>query len=212
MSAYDLALLAWHIITDFPEYYYYFSQKEFMHNNIKQENRNDLLRLDIGVDGLKTGTAVEAGYGATYSAVRRGRRLILVINGLANKVERSREAERLLNFGFKNFDTVTLFTKDTPITEVKIFKGQEKKIGLVTKTDVRYTLSKADLAQIKISVVKPSVLIAPIHGGKSVANLKLYIPSLGEKNIELYVARPVKLQPHYRYVMSRLVGMLPVGR
>src|SRR3546814_2732794 len=93
-TARDLALLGQHIIEDFPDLYKYYSEKEFTYNDIKQGNRNPLLYKDMGVDGLKTGHTEESGYGLAASVEREGRRLILVVNGLKNVNERSREAER----------------------------------------------------------------------------------------------------------------------
>src|SRR5690606_24953816 len=102
-TAYDLALLAYHMITEHSDYYHYYSEKEFTFNKIKQGNRNPLLYRNIGADGIKTGHTEEAGYGLMASAVQGGRRLILVVNGLESMQQRADESARLLSWGFQNF-------------------------------------------------------------------------------------------------------------
>ena len=109
MSVRDLATLAGIIITEYPEYYTIFSEKEFTFSGIRQYARNPLLHRDVGADGLKTGHTEEAGYGLTASAVRDGRRLVMVLAGLETPGQRAREAERLLEYGFREFKTYQLF-------------------------------------------------------------------------------------------------------
>src|SRR5438445_8929400 len=108
MSARDLATLAEHIIREFPDYYHYFSIREYTYNNITQQNRNRLLGSNIGVDGLKTGHTDAGGYGITLSAKQGDRRLVLVVNGLESDNARVEEGDKLLRWGFREFENKTL--------------------------------------------------------------------------------------------------------
>jgi D-alanyl-D-alanine carboxypeptidase (penicillin-binding protein 5/6) len=151
MSAKDLAILSKKIMDDFPEYYYLFSIKEFTFNNIKQGNRNALLYRDIGVDGLKTGHTDLASYGMTASAKKGNRRLILVINGLESNIKRSNEAEKILNYGFLNFDNVTLIKKGQAIANVKVWLGVDKILPVIASEDIIVTIPKDRIKDIKLN-------------------------------------------------------------
>ncbi|NDE90853.1 MAG: D-alanyl-D-alanine carboxypeptidase [Alphaproteobacteria bacterium] len=171
----DLALLAWHLIYDFPEYYHYFGEKEFMFNNIKQGNRNPLLYRNIGADGLKTGHADEAGYGITASAIRNGRRLILVVNGLANMQERADESARLINFGFDEFSLVTLAKKDEAVREIKIAFGEKKTISVTVMADVVVTVRNAERSKVKTQLELSERIEAPVAKGTEIGKLNVVL-------------------------------------
>ncbi len=119
----DLVTLARHIQSTYPEFYRYYSQPEFTWNNIRQRNRNPLLGLDIGVDGLKTGFTEESGYGIVSSIKRDGRRLYLAMSGLATERERAEESRKMLEWGIRAFERKTLFAKDETIGEVSVYGG-----------------------------------------------------------------------------------------
>jgi hypothetical protein len=144
----DLAMLAWHTINDFPKYYHYYSIHNWTYNNIKQDNRNQLLRLTPGTDGLKTGHTEEGGFGQTVSAVRDGRRLILVVNGLAfgkpqheGGRERARETARLLEWGFREFTNTTIFKAGDTVAEAPVWLGTQDKVPLVATRAVQLTIA-----------------------------------------------------------------------
>ena len=124
MTARELAILARHIITEYPEQYPVFSQKEFLYRTHKFFNRNPLLSLGIGVDGMKTGHTKEAGYGLVASAVQEGKRLIVVVMGLENENQRRDEAVKLLEWGFKSFSTVKIFDDGEIIGHARVWGGQ----------------------------------------------------------------------------------------
>src|SRR3546814_548920 len=123
VTARDLATLAKRTILDHPEYYHYYGEKEFTWSDIRQGNRNPLLYRDIGADGLKTGHTEEAGYGLTASAVQDGRRLILVVNGLPSMQARADESDRLLSWGFREFDNYALFKAGDTVDEATVWPG-----------------------------------------------------------------------------------------
>ena len=123
MTARDLAKLAKYIIDGFPESYKIYGEREFTWNRIKQPNRNPLLDMNIGADGLKTGFTDEAGYGLVGSAVRDGQRLIMVIAGTASEKERAAESRKLLDWGFRAFERVSLFGQGEVVGEARVFGG-----------------------------------------------------------------------------------------
>ncbi|MBD0275106.1 MAG: D-alanyl-D-alanine carboxypeptidase, partial [Acetobacteraceae bacterium] len=143
MSVRDIATLSRHLLTDFPEFYPLFSEVEFTYNNIKQGNRNPLLYKNMGVDGLKTGHTEEAGYGLSASAMRNGRRLILVVHGLAGVNERSQESERLLEWGFREFDNMTIAKAGEPIETAPVWLGAAPTVPLTVAADVKVTLPRS---------------------------------------------------------------------
>jgi len=172
-TAYDLAILASNTIRNFPDYYKYYAEKEFVYNNIKQQNRNGLLYLNIGCDGLKTGHAEEAGYGVTVSAVNKdGRRLIAVVNGLASNKERTTEAEALLIYGFRNFYDALIAKKDEEVALVKIKGGEKEELKVVAENDIRVTLpTSVESATIKKEIKLRDKLAAPIVKGSYVGDV-----------------------------------------
>ena len=125
----ELAKLARHIIYTYPEFYKWYSEKEFTWNKIRQQNRNPLLAMNIGADGLKTGFTNEAGYGLVGSAVQNDMRLIVVVNGLKTANDRADEARRLLNFGFNGFESRVLFDEGQRVGEARVFGGKERYVA-----------------------------------------------------------------------------------
>ena len=115
----DIAILSKHLISDFPEYYHMFSEKHFTHNKIKQNNRNSLLFRNIGVDGIKTGHSEMGGFGISVSSLRKGRRIIAVLNAIKSYEERTRETDRLLNYGFEYFNNVKLYNANESVVTTK---------------------------------------------------------------------------------------------
>ena len=179
----DLALLAWHLIYDFPEYYHYFGEKEFTFNNIKQGNRNPLLYRNLGVDGLKTGHAEEAGYGITASATRNGRRVILVVNGLGNMQERADESARLINYAYDEFTLVTVAKKDEPLRTVKVAFGEAKEVPIAVSSDAAVTVRNAQRSQIKVNIAMNEPIEAPIAKGTEIGKFNVM---LGDKKLADY--------------------------
>ena len=136
MSVRDLALLAQTLIERFPNYYTLYSEKEFTYNGIRQYSRNPLLHQDLGADGLKTGYTDEAGYGLAASAVRDGRRLVMVLAGLERPGDRAREAERLLEYGFRQFKSYQLFSAGEAVGQAGVWLGSAPTVPLVLERDV----------------------------------------------------------------------------
>lgn len=191
MSPHDLAILSEHLINDFPEYYHYFSQQEYTYHNIRQYNRNNLLKTSLGVDGLKTGHTEQAGYGITLSAKQGDRRLILVINGLESTKDRESEGDRLLRYGFREFENKTLVKKGQTIANADVWFGKEKTVPLVSDQDVTVTLPVTATANTSFVLKYNGPLQAPVEQGAHVADLVVKVKDGGEQVIPLKAAQAV---------------------
>ncbi len=179
----DLALLVKRTIVDFPDYYHYYAEKNFTYNGIRQINRNPLLYKKMGVDGLKTGHTKDSGYGLSASAVRGDRRLILVVNGLPSKKTRAREPERLLEWGFREFDNYALFKSGETVFEAEVWLGKKPKVPLLIKQDLVVTLPRKARREMKVTVNFEAPIPAPIAEGATVARLVVTAP--GEETLEV---------------------------
>ncbi|MBT7450545.1 MAG: D-alanyl-D-alanine carboxypeptidase, partial [Rhodospirillaceae bacterium] len=171
MTAEDLALLARLIVTDFPEYYSLYKETEFTYNEIKQFNRNPLLYRPGGSDGLKTGYTDAAGYGLAASAVRDGRRLILVANGMASTQARSEETAKLMDWGFRNFTNKDLFRAGEMVSDAEVWLGLEATIPLIIEQDITVTIPRQAWRTLEVKAVYDGPIAAPIEQGVSVAKL-----------------------------------------
>jgi D-alanyl-D-alanine carboxypeptidase (penicillin-binding protein 5/6) len=176
MTARELALLAGRLIRDFPDQYRYFSEKSFTYAKIRQGNRNPLLYKNMGADGLKTGHTQAAGYGLTASAKRGDRRIVLVINGIESARKRSREAERLLEWGFREFANYALFKAGDTVTDADVWLGVADTVPLIIESDLTVTIRRAERKNMKVAVVFDSPLPAPIAKGTPVARLEVTAP------------------------------------
>jgi serine-type D-Ala-D-Ala carboxypeptidase (penicillin-binding protein 5/6) len=192
MTAYDLAILAKKTIENFPEYYEFYAETEFTYNDIRQMNRNPLLYKGMGVDGLKTGHTENAGYGLTASAERDGRRLILVVNGLESKQQRSDEPQRLLEWGFREFRNYALFTTGETVENVPVWLGQQPTVPAVIGDDVKLTLARKHRDEMKATVVYDSPVPAPITQGQQVATVRLTAPGMETRELPLYAAQDIE--------------------
>lgn len=198
MTARELAMLAREIVIRFPQYYRFYSEISFTYNNIKQGNRNPLLYKNTGADGLKTGHTDAAGYGLTASARRDGRRIIMVVNGLKSMNERSREAERLIDWGFNEFDNYKIFTPGQVVDNAGVWLGMQPTVPLTVSKETFVTLSKRDRPGLKVTAVWDNPIPAPIQAGQPVGRLLIAAPEMDKleqpKQIEvpLVAAGPVE--------------------
>ena len=188
MTARDLAHLAERLIQEFPDYYRYFAEKEFVWSDIRQGNRNPLLYRSIGADGLKTGHTEEAGYGLTASAIQDGRRLILVINGMGSVQARASEATKLLTWGFRQFDNYELFKAGETVDEAAVWLGSLERVPLVPREDVVVTLDRNARRDMKVVLAYDSPIPAPIAAGTEVAELRISGPGMERATVVPLVA------------------------
>ena len=172
MSARDIATLARRIIRDFPEYYHYDAEKSYKYNGIEQGNRNPMVQKGTA-DGLKTGHTEAGGYGLVASSIRNGRRIILVLNGMASMRERAEESERLMDWAFANFEDVTLFTAGDVVEHVPVWLGTEPSVPLVSGHDLVVTMPRnwRNNASVKLSYDSP--IKAPVAKGDALGRLVL---------------------------------------
>lgn len=191
MSVEDLAKLARHIIKEFPEFYHIFSEKYYTHNNITQGNRNPLLYSMPNADGLKTGHTEEAGFCLTASAKKGERRLIEVMTGMNSNKERSEEAERLMEWGFREFNNYNLLNKGQEIAEIPVVFGNEKEVRLVVPETVKRTLKKSQASKIKMTAVYDKPVKAPIKKGDKLGVVKVEIPGQPDFEVPLLADRDV---------------------
>jgi len=174
MTARELAKLARHLIETYPDYYKYYSEREFTWNKIRQFNRNPLLNLNIGADGLKTGFTKEAGYGLVGSAVQNGLRLIVVVNGLRSEKERADEAKKLLEWGFHSFQSGLLFAEGQEIAQAKLYGGVKGHVPLMARKEVRLMVPRGSRDKIIARVVYSGPVRAPVEQGQKIGTLKVW--------------------------------------
>ncbi len=174
VTARDMARLAAHIIRDYPDDYRYFSEKEFTWDKIRQLNRDPLLTMDIGADGLMAGDSTEGGHGLVGSAVENGQRLILVINGLKTTADRAEEARKLLSWGFRSFDPRVLFQPGETVGTASVYGGAQNEVPLTCDQPVKVFLARGSQERLTAKIVYVGPLTAPVAAGVEVGRLKVW--------------------------------------
>lgn len=182
-SAEDLVKLSNLLITDFPDYYPYFAERSFTWNSIIQYNRNNILRLDLGVDGLKTGYTSKSGYGIIVSSEKNGRRLIGIVTGLKSVDDRTNEISRLINYGYRGFKSYSVFIENQIIDYAKVWKGNKNNLPLIVDKDINLLLDIPGRRGINVEYKYNEPIYAPIFKGDVVGSIDIIIP--GRKNIKL---------------------------
>jgi serine-type D-Ala-D-Ala carboxypeptidase (penicillin-binding protein 5/6) len=177
-TAKDLSILARMMVDKFPQYYPIFAERSFTYSKIRQGNRNPLLYKNIGADGLKTGHTEAAGYGLVASAHRKGRRLDLVVNGLNSVNQRSRESQRLLAWGFREFGNYNLFKAGEEVSDAIVWLGDEAKVPLLIEQPLTIIIPRRARRAMKVSVNYIGPLPAPIAKGAAVATLRIEAPNM----------------------------------
>ena len=174
VSVRELALLAQHIIRAYPDFYSLYGEREFTWNKIRQQNRNPLLAMGMGADGLKTGHTKEAGYGLVGSAVQNGLRLIVVVNGMKSAKERADEARKLLDWGFRGFEARMLFAEGETVGEAKLYGGEQGRVPLVAERPVRLLVPRGTSEKITAKIVYNGPVPTPVEKGKPIGKLKVW--------------------------------------
>lgn len=195
MSARNLVTLATRLIRDFPQYYGYFGETEFAFDNRapdNRHNRNPLLKLDIGADGLKTGHTSEAGYGVVGSAVKNGRRIVLMISGLESDTARASEAAKIVNWAFGQFVEKKIFEPGDRVGQLGVWLGQDGSVELEVADSVTMLLPASTGDKLEAEIVGRGPLEAPIAKGQRLATLIIRVPELPETDIPLYAAADVE--------------------
>ncbi|WP_424943199.1 D-alanyl-D-alanine carboxypeptidase family protein [Aliiroseovarius crassostreae] len=194
MSMKDLAILANHIITEFPQYYPYFSQTEYHYKDRAPDNRfnrNPLLSLGIGADGLKTGHTQEAGYGLVGSALQGNRRIVFVISGMNSEKERAEEAEAIVNWAFRQFAIKTPVKAGERVADIPVWLGQANAVGLTTESDVSLLVSALGRGPLEAEIKWTGPVEAPITAGQQLAEMVIARPDLPDEIVPLVAAEDV---------------------
>ena len=191
MTARDLAVLARYLIREFPEYYHYFSEPEMEWNGIKQPNRNSLVELGIGVDGLKTGHTEAAGYGSVISTDEGGRRLIAVLHGMKSMAERTEEGRKLVTWGARAFERVSAFPEGHVIGYANVYGGVKGSVGLVGDGEVALYLPRGSRKCLQASIVYTGPLKPPVEQGAQIAELRVFCDDKLVQSAPLFASEAV---------------------
>jgi D-alanyl-D-alanine carboxypeptidase (penicillin-binding protein 5/6) len=192
-SGRDIAELAAAVIRDFPGRYPLYSQREYRYNNITQSNRNRLLWADPTVDGMKTGYTEAAGYCLVSSGKRGERRLISVVLGAASEASRAVESQKLLNHGFRSYDSVRLYPGRQPVITLEVFKGASNRVGAGFLADLHLALPRGQGEKLKARVESMQPLLAPIQAGQTIGMLKLTLDGMPYREIPVVALENVPL-------------------
>jgi len=215
MTVRELAMLARHIILDYPEFYKLFGQKEFTWNKIRQQNRNPLLNSMDGADGLKTGYTKEGGYGMVGSVVQNGERLIVVVNGLESSEERASEAKKMLEWGFRNFETRTLFNADATLGYARVFGGSSRSVKLSSPKPVNVMVSKQGNDKLLARIVYNGPVRAPVTAGQKVGVIRVWRGENVAMEQPVYAAESIgtgsTIRRAFDGVSELVIGMLRAG-
>lgn len=202
MSARDLISLSQRLMTEFPQYYGYFAETEFTWDGVTQKNRNPLLYLDMGADGLKTGHTEEAGYGLVGSAMRNGRRIAFMITGLDSAKARSVESERIATWAFREFKTAPVASPGQIVGEAQVWIGAADTVALTPAKEVIATAPYGGLDKMKTTIRYNGPVEAPVTAGQHIADLVITAPGLAPLTTPLVAAHSVEKGG----VMARVSG------
>ncbi|MDF2798676.1 MAG: D-alanyl-D-alanine carboxypeptidase [Devosia sp.] len=192
VTARDLANLARYLIREYPEYYHYFSEPEMEWNGIRQPNRNSLVEMGIGVDGLKTGHTEAAGYGSVISTDDGGRRLIGVVHGLTSMAQRTEEGRKLITWGTRAFERIAAYPEGKIVAYANVYGGTSGSVGLVGKGEVALYLPRGSRKCLKGEVVYTSPLMPPVQAGDQIAELRVFCDDQLVQAAPLYAADTVE--------------------
>ena len=216
MSMRDLGILAERLITEFPQYYHYFNIREFDFDGRAPDNRfnrNPLLGLGIGADGLKTGHTQEAGYGLVGSAMQGNRRVTFVISGLGSAEARARESERIVNWAFRQFAEREVVTEGTEVAQAEVFLGDAATVGMAAAESVTMLLPALLDSELEAEVVYTGPIQAPIMAGQELGELVIRAPDMDERRVPLLATRDVgtagiglRLRTAFEQVMQMVFG------
>lgn len=194
MSMRDLALLANRLISDFPEFYPMFAETEFQFDGRAPQNvtnRNPLLRLGIGADGLKTGHTSEAGYGLVGSAKQGKRRVIFAVGGMTSARERAEVSEQIVNWAFRQFSTKTVLPSGERVAEAEVWMGHVQRVGLISNEDIEVLMPASSDSLVNAEIVYNGPLQAPIAKGQEIAKLVVKAGDLSEVSFPLFAESDV---------------------
>lgn len=192
MTVRELARLARHIIRTYPNFYPIYGEHEFTWNKIRQQNRNPLLTMNLGADGMKTGFTQDGGYGLVGSTVQDGRRLIVVVNGLRTAKERADEAKKIIEFGYRGFEPKPLFAAGQIAGYAKLFGGASGSVALAGEGPIGVLVPKNASERITAKIVYSGPVPAPVKQGQQIGNLNVYRGERMVAEVPLFAAESVE--------------------
>lgn len=210
VTARELATLALHIWRAYPQYYHYFSEPAFTWNKITQRNRNPLLAMDIGADGMKTGHTEESGYAIVGSAKRDDKRLFLAMSGLASDRERAEEARKILDWGMRAFQRTELFGQGEVVGEAQVYGGAKAGVALKARGPISIFVPITNRDRLIARIVYQGPVVAPVEEGTPIGQLKVWIGDTLSQETPLYAAESIELGSLRQRALDA-VGELMVG-
>jgi D-alanyl-D-alanine carboxypeptidase (penicillin-binding protein 5/6) len=215
MTVRELAKLARHLIQTYPEFYKLFGEKEFTWNKIRQQNRNPLLNSLEGADGLKTGFTKEGGYGMVGSAVQNGTRLIVAINGLEDPDDRATEAKKMLEWGYRNFETRTLFAAQQPLGYAKVFGGASRSVKISSPEPIKVMVQKNGSDKLIARLIYSGPVRAPIEADQKVGVVRVWRNGNVAMEAPVYAAESIGVGSTFRRAIDGaselMIGMFRAG-
>lgn len=208
VTARDLVRLAMHLRTEYPEFYRYYSQADFTWNGIFQRNRNPLLGMDIGADGLKTGFTEESGYAIVGSVNREGRHVLMAMSGLETDAQRAEEARRLLEWGMRAFEMQELFAAGEIVGEARTYGGEKSGVALKAEGPISILVPITNRDRMIARIVYEGPVIAPVEAGTPVGALKVWIGDAMSQETPLFAAESVGLGPIHRRALDAIEELL----
>ena len=208
VSIRDLAKLSRHVISEYPEYYKYYNEPSFLWNKIEQRNRNPLLSMNIGADGMKTGFTEASGYAIVGSAVRDGRRLVAVLSGMTSKKQRAEEARKILDWGFRAFEKVSIFDQGEILGQASVYGGRKSGVDVVGKGPVEIYLPIGNRDKLKARIAYTGPILPPVEEGDKIAKLQIWIGDELSQEIDLYAAETVEKGGLQRQAVDALKELL----
>lgn len=210
VTARELVELSMHLWRDYPDYYKYFSEQDFTWNKITQRNRNPLLAMDIGADGLKTGYTEDSGYAIVGSVNRDGRRIFAALSGMSSDRERSEEARKLLDWGMRSFQKTELFGNGDVVAEATVYGGAKSSVALKAKGPISVLVPLTNRDRLSARVVYDGPIMAPLEEGTQIGTLRVSVGDTLSQETPLYASESVELGTLHQRAMDA-VGELLVG-
>lgn len=210
VTARELVELSMHLWRDYPDYYKYFSEQDFTWNKITQRNRNPLLAMDIGADGLKTGYTEDSGYAIVGSVNRDGRRIFAALSGMSSDRERSEEARKLLDWGMRSFQKTELFGNGDVVAEATVYGGAKSSVALKAKGPISVLVPLTNRDRLSARVVYDGPIMAPLEEGTQIGTLRVSVGDTLSQETPLYASESVGLGTLHQRAMDA-VGELLVG-
>lgn len=208
VTARDLVKLAHHLWSKYPDFYRYYGEKEFTWNGIRQFNRNPLLKMDIGADGLKTGYTEASGYAIVGSIKHGDRRLFAALSGMESETQRAEEARKLLEWGMRAFEKVRLYKEDEIVGEAQVFGGEKSGVSLKAKGPISIFVPITNRDSLRARIVYQGPVEAPIESGTEVGQLKVWIGDTLSQETPLYASENVARGPLHRRALDALEELL----